>query len=140
MKIVGLIRDGCITISTIIGSCVALKGLSIWRKELKGKTEYELARRMLISAYKWKDAMEFVRNPFTFTFEYEDHPLDQINSNKTAQEEKYKEFLHIYENRLKPVVEAMRDLKIGIAEAKALWGEEMEEYIKPFRKCVSKFM
>ena len=45
-------KEIILTIAAIIGVVVAFVGLRTWRKQLKGNTEYELARRFLHSVYR----------------------------------------------------------------------------------------
>jgi len=41
---------------------VAALGLQAWRTQLKDKTEYELARRVLRAVYQVRDSRQAVRN------------------------------------------------------------------------------
>jgi hypothetical protein len=51
------------TLATVAAVTVGYMGLSTWKKQLKGKTEYQLARRCLIGIYKLRDAINEVRHP-----------------------------------------------------------------------------
>ncbi len=58
------------TLSNIIIGCSAAttaffawKGLSIWKNQYKAKNNHELARRLLISIYEYRDAIRYIRNP-----------------------------------------------------------------------------
>ena len=44
MQTASIIKDLLLSIAAIVTMFVALYGLNAWRKELKGKTEYEIAR------------------------------------------------------------------------------------------------
>ncbi len=58
------IRELVTIVSFIIGSYVALVGLSTWKKQIKGRTEYDLAKSALRTVYKAREAILFARNPF----------------------------------------------------------------------------
>jgi len=70
-ELISVIKDITTAIVAIIGVGVAIAGLSTWRKQIKGKTEYDLARRLLKSIYKIRDSIPAVRNPFQLAGEIE---------------------------------------------------------------------
>ena len=56
------------SICAVIGAVVALvatgiaaSGLRTWQKEMRGKDEYETARRLLRATYKVRNAFEYIR-------------------------------------------------------------------------------
>jgi hypothetical protein len=57
-------KDIFTVLASITAGIVAIIGLQTWKKQLKGKTEYELAQRLLMAVYKIRDAIYYVRNPF----------------------------------------------------------------------------
>jgi len=48
-------------IALIIGSYVALVGLTTWKRQIAGQAEYDLVRRVLTSAAKVEDMMAYTR-------------------------------------------------------------------------------
>ena len=56
-------RSVLVASAAITGVVVALVGLRTWRHQLKGKTEYELARRLLRAAYTVRGEFQRVRSP-----------------------------------------------------------------------------
>ena len=46
-----VIRSVVAIVVPLAALCVAIAGLSTWRRQLRGNTEYELARRLLRQAY-----------------------------------------------------------------------------------------
>lgn len=63
-KYVTLFKDVITCISALTATVVAILGLQAWKKQLKGKTEYELAQKLLYATYKLREAIAWVRNPF----------------------------------------------------------------------------
>lgn len=57
-SILTTIRDVIVTFSALIGAVVAVVGLSTWKKQIQGKEEYELARRLVRNAYKLRNALQ----------------------------------------------------------------------------------
>jgi Tfp pilus assembly protein PilO len=63
---VTLVKDIVTILATSIAAGVAVMGLQAWKKQLKGKTEYELAQRVLRAAYQFREALAWVRNPLIY--------------------------------------------------------------------------
>jgi len=53
------------SISLIIASITAIIGISAWRRELKGKKEYDLAEEALYLFYESRDRIRIIRNLFS---------------------------------------------------------------------------
>lgn len=64
MEITRLTLEIVNTLVIVGGAMIAVVGVNAWKKQLKGSTEYELAKRYLKSVYKIRDAIKYVRNPF----------------------------------------------------------------------------
>jgi hypothetical protein len=60
---VTLIKDVLTAIAAVGAASIGLLGLATWRKQLKGRTEYELARRLLVAVYRIRNAVSYLRNP-----------------------------------------------------------------------------
>src|SRR3989304_91489 len=58
------VKDIVTLISLAVAALVAIKGLQTWRRQLKGTADYDLAKRLLKAAYRLRDALQAVRNPF----------------------------------------------------------------------------
>ena len=74
-EVITIVRDIAATTGACIASFVAIKGLRTWQRQLKGNSEYDLARKLLVSAYKLRDAIEGFRAPFI-------HPMETANALK----------------------------------------------------------
>jgi hypothetical protein len=59
---VGLAKDAITGIAAGVASVVAVAGLHTWKRQLHGNTNYELARGLLRSAYKLREAIRWVRS------------------------------------------------------------------------------
>jgi hypothetical protein len=60
---VTIAKDVMTGIATIAAAVVATMGLHTWKRQLFGNSNYELSRRLLRSAYRLREAIQFVRNP-----------------------------------------------------------------------------
>lgn len=117
-----VVKDVVTTVAAATAGVVAIIGLKAWKKQLKGKTDYELARRYLRAAYKVRDAIKFVRNPFIPVEEMhiarkEDglEPAIGSTDNQTMR--------LVYDRRWKKLNEAVSDLDVELLEAEVSWGK-----------------
>lgn len=122
-------------LATVAGVLLAIKGFSSWKDQLKGKTDYELARRYLRAIYKVRDAIKFVRNPFI--------PAEEMGaalkeSGKEVNTGSHETSRAVYNLRWKKVNEAESDLKVELWEAEVSWGKNAIQAEKDFHTCIVK--
>ncbi|WP_345986983.1 hypothetical protein WCX18_07360 [Sulfurimonas sp. HSL1-2] len=130
---ISIVKDIVVALSAAGAALIAYKGLSTWQRELKGKSEYQLAKDVLRSAYKVREAFKHVRNPAIYVYEYPEDMLDQIGQLK--KEHRYAGTAHVYEVRWKKLDEAFAELEEKNLEALVEWGSEHQDTIVPLRKC-----
>ncbi len=129
----GAIKDVVLTGSAIATVIVASLGLNTWRRQLKGKSEYQLAKEVLMSVYRVKEAFIFVRNPVTSPDEYHEKMINPDGSLKN--EYKDKGLSIVFSKRFKKFEEAVTKLKEKHLEAQVEWGAESQDIINPLYKC-----
>lgn len=129
--------------TTIIGGmalCVAWQGLSTWRRQLKGNAEYDVARKLVLSAYKLRDALEGVRTPGIHPTEVA-HALKETGTSLEGTDERTSRRVQagaVYQLRWRPVQDAKSELRLNSLEARALWGDEVESAFREANECVCK--
>ena len=135
MDWVGLISASSIsTIGEIIvaGAAVfvalsAKKGLDTWWRQMRGEDEYKLARDLLSSLYKYRDAVYDIRRPWTFIQVSGKHP--DKNMEKTDEEKRiFNEILQKCERKWDTIVELRMHIYRDLVVSEALWGREL--YVK----------
>ncbi len=102
------VSGAIVALATAGGVVAAWVGLDTWKKQLRGTTEYELAKRVLMSVYGVRDSMRAVRDPFISPGEADD-----------AAEGDWE--LSAYQNRWGKFVEVARELDVGLLEAEVVW-------------------
>lgn len=140
MDIIQLIKDIVTIVATVAGAIIAGYGVDTWRKQLKGKTEYELARRLLKAVYKLREAIKIVRNPFIPSGEVYQALIDEGFSKEEIEKDETKILSRqdlVYKRRWEHISEANSNLKVEILEAEVIWGEEIKELTDELRKCIS---
>ena len=110
-------------VATAMGVLVAFMGLDAWKKQLKGKTDYELARRLLKAAYKLRNALSYVRNPWIPLAE-SIAALEAMGYSKDDYSDHRKSNGAVYTRRWEKVKEASADLDLEALEAEVSWGNE----------------
>ncbi len=109
---VSVARDFVVLAVSIVGAWVAVSGLSTWKRQLKGQTEYALARRLMTGVLRVRNKLRAVR---------EHGPFEDMKN--TLGE------------RLQAVDEAWVELETGVLEAEALWGYTAGQMLSKLRQC-----
>lgn len=126
---VSFLKDVVVVVAPATGAWVAVKGLNTWRRQLKGQSDYNLAKDVLINLYKYRDALFFVRHPLMTGTEL------TLPEGVNEKELKYAEVNYLrtqtaYQNRWDKVVEVRSKLLTNIVEIEALWGADLAELLK----------
>lgn len=136
---ISIAKDVITALTAITAGIVAVIGLRSWRRQLRGKTEYELARRVLRASLKVRDAIKHVRNPIKWGGEIS-HSLKEAGIDVQPNDSQFqaKSEAAVYQLRLKKLQEAMSDLEVELLEAEVSWGDDIVSKVLPLRKCIGK--
>ena len=108
-------------ISAIIIAAFAIYGIREWKRQMKGKTNYEIARRYLKASLNLRNAILYVRNPFIPVSEMQEalkeHGLDSVEYSDHV-----KTNIAVYSRRWKKVQEAWTNLEAELLDAETSWG------------------
>lgn len=127
------IKDVLVGLSAIFVIVFGYMGLTTWRKELKGKSEYQLAKEVLKSAYRVREAFKIVRNPAIFQNEYPEEMLDARGYLKPENE--HAGTVHVYQKRWEIMAEAFSRLEEHHLDAQVEWGATHQDKILKLRDC-----
>lgn len=128
-EIVALLKDLVLSGAAITGAVVAVKGLGTWQRQLKGQSEYELSRRILVSVFKYRDAINGVRHPAMWAYEMPSPPEDEAAKMSTEQVRFYGTS-KAYQARWDKVQAERTSLYADLLEAEAIWGAELKQLFK----------
>lgn len=126
-------------VSAIIVGVAAIYGVREWKRQLVGKTDYEIARRYLKTALRLRDAISFVRNPFVSLGEMQS-ALKEHGMDSEEYGDKQKTNLAVYSIRWKKVRDAWTDLEAEVIEAEVSWGREAFNVQKSLDMCVRELL
>lgn len=125
------IKDICLSIAAITAAMVAISGLKSWKKELRGRADFEIARSLIRATYKLRDEITYSRSPFTSANEFpaEYDPLDKTSDNEAEA------WAFVFTNRWKPIANAIQEFEAQTLEAEALWGQEIKDTAFELKRC-----
>lgn len=132
-----IIRDGVTTGAAGVAIYVGLAGLNAWRKQLKGKTDYELSRRYLKSVYRIRNEMnKYVRNPYIPLYEMRVARKEEgLEASDISGMDSETSRL-VYVRRWRRIMSATEEFETVLLEAEALWGQDAIEAQKDFDGCI----
>jgi hypothetical protein len=135
------IKDIATILSLGVAAFVAIVGLRTWRRQLKGTAEYELAKRVLKSVYRLRDALAQVRSPIITSGETEFALKDAGIELKPGDPSAHATSITVvYQFRWRKVVDAFHDLEVEAVEVEALWGKRPRDLIMELRKNVNSLL
>jgi len=120
-------RDLIVTGAAAVGAYVAIRGLDAWRSQLRGQSEYALAKRVLTLLQKYRDALRAARHPW---MEYT-LPDDDESQDLNREQRQYRGLQKAYEERWDRIAAARAELYPELLEARVLWGDTIDEALRP---------
>ena len=124
-EFIALFKDFVLSVAAITGAIVAVKGLGTWQRQLKGQSEYELARRILVTLYKYRDRIDGVRYPGMWPHEMPFPSEDEAKKMSAEQIQSYGTSM-AYQARWDKVQLERTSLNADLLEAEAIWGDELK--------------
>ncbi|MFQ2156064.1 hypothetical protein ACK33E_06450 [Aeromonas hydrophila] len=128
-ELVTLIKDLILSGAAIAGAVIAIKGLSTWKRQLKGQSEYELSRRLLVTLFKYRDAIAGVRHPVMWAYEMPSPPEDE-SKNMSREHIRFYGTSKAYQARWDKVQAERASLYADLLESEAIWGDELKKLFK----------
>jgi len=116
---------------------IAFWGLKTWRRQLKGKTEYKLARRLLKRVHELRDALFYVRMPF-FSPEETANAIKELEIQISEKDKNSRQISMkaVFQVRWNKINDAQSNLKVEELEAEVLWDLEVTNALKPLYENV----
>lgn len=135
-KIINIISDLITAVSSLVIAGLAVYGvLWEWKKQMRGKTEYDIARRYLKTALQLRDAMRFVRNPF-ISLEEMETALKENGFSSEDYKDNQKTNRAVYSTRWKKIMEARTNMEAELLEAEVSWGIDARKAQESLNKLV----
>ena len=125
-EILSVLKDLVLIIASLVGICVAIRGLNTWRRQLDGQADYDLSRRVLVSLFKLRDRIQNVRNPMMMAYEMPQPPEDE-RTRMSNEQIRFYGTRSAYESRWNSVDEVRLALYPDLLESEAIWGTELKD-------------
>lgn len=121
-------------IGLIIASLTAIYGVNEWRRELKGRREYELAEEVLTLVYDCRERLRAIRSPFSHTGE---GSTREVDANETPEQTELLNRAYIVFERYEQHREVFAKLFALRYRFMAVFGQESAEPLEGFRKSLN---
>jgi hypothetical protein len=131
-----LLKDIAVILAAGVAGYVGLRGLSAWRRQLAGRTEYDLARNILTALYKLRDAVKEVRNPLMLLALEPDLP-EQKPEEFSEAKKTWLVWVQEYNGRWAPVRQIGSELQVNLFEPEAVLGTAFKESISGINRLIA---
>lgn len=121
-------------ISVLVGIWVAVAGLGVWRQEFLSKRRIELAEEWLEAAYAFKDAIRFIRNPFSPVGEGSSRPKGESETKDDPTVAEAKNRGYVFYERYEKMRESITTFFKIKYRVMARFGRHTEEIYAKFHK------
>ena len=138
-EVVAIFKDIVLTLAAIVAGYVGIRGLDTWRRQLRGNTEYQLAKNMLGSVYELREAISSVRNPFMQYSKEPDLPEDKLKE-LSQREREWHALAQAYQRRWEPVPKATAKLDANLLEAEVVWGPAIRAKAAPLNRLTGELL
>lgn len=119
--------------AAIFAAYIGWRGLTTWERQSAGQQDHELARKLLVNAYSYRDSIRHARRPIMFGSELAIPPADRAE----AMSDDQKRFFGLrgaYIARLKAGEDAWAAIQPDLLQAEALWGEDVKSRFRALLK------
>lgn len=122
-----LTKDLVSIIGTFGALSIAVLGLFTWKRQLRGTSEYEVAKSAILKTYQLQQAIQAVRHPMLHL------KKEEVEAGNQLQEEQ-----RIYSERLSVVSDVWSELQAVRLESKVIWSNEAYVAFEGIQNCVGK--
>ncbi len=125
-EVISAVANAVTAGATLGAVVVAGFGLKAWKKELKGRADFDTARALVRDTYALREALAAYRSPMYSAAEF---PKGEVASAEG--------WAAMFQERWRPVSKALADFEAAAIEAEALWGQSARERTTRLRRCVN---
>jgi len=120
-----MVSAAAVTIAYYFGR----QGMKTWKRQLKGSSDHELARKALIELFRYREAIERARSPVMFGFETEltEDEAKGLDFSRRSHFGKRKG----YQKRFNRIAEAREPIHGTLLDSEAVWGKQLTALFKP---------
>ena len=112
------------TLATVGAVCIAWMGLTTWKAQIKWQTDHDLARRLLVEIYRFRDAVGAARSPRVSAHEMRDDDTSASPGIPTSKE-RHAGMRRAFQRRFSEIGINAPQLYALLLETEAVWGPEL---------------
>lgn len=120
-----LTKDLVSIFGTISAILIGVFGLTTWRRQIRGTSEYEIAKTAILKTYEVQEALQSLRNPVLYLSKTE------VEAGRRLDEEQ-----RIYRERMTYLNGKWAELQIIRLEAKVIWGKQAYDSFNEIQKLI----
>ncbi|MFC6439119.1 hypothetical protein [Bowmanella sp. JS7-9] len=120
-----LTKDVFSIIGTVGALIFAGFGLSTWKRQLRGTSEYELAKKSILLTYEVQQLIQGVRNPMLYLRK------EEVEAGRKIEEEQ-----RIYDERMKALYLKWAELQTVRLESKVIWSTNAHDCFNDIQKII----
>lgn len=124
--VIGVIANVVTAAAAGGAAMVAAVGLQAWKKELKGRADFDAARAMAKATYALREALNGYRSPLISGSEFPDGDMQSADA-----------YRFMYQNRWRRVADALSNFSSAALECEALWGSPAREKAGTMMLCMN---
>lgn len=136
---VAVAKDVVLAGAAIVASYVGVRGLGTWQRQLRGNTEYQLAKSMLVSVYEVREAIASVRHPFMQYSREPDLPQERLKD-LSQREREWHALSQAYQRRWDLIPAAKAKLDANLLEAEVVWGSDIRSRVTPLNRLIGELL
>lgn len=122
------VKELGLAIITWGGIYATIYGVSSWKKHLVEKDQYELAKRLLLCTYKYKEQMASLRNPMVSVSEYSERKFENENiTTSTDEHKKYENLIDVYRHRREKLLDIKHNILDAVYESQMLLNHDIKD-------------
>lgn len=130
-ELIAAISNIFVATSAIVVAIVAIVGVSQWRKEMIGKTKFDVAKKLAMLLYQYRNEFEAARSPFTFPGESADRVKGE---HETKDESSTIDEYYARKKRLLPLQKRLIEVMETSWEAEIVLDKEIKHLIEPLKQ------
>lgn len=123
-----IIKDWLTLIVAAVGVCIAWKGLRTWQRQLKGSSQFDVAKRLMLKVYQIRQDIEFCRESYRsiplLTHYKDGKPIPQ------SEQERYSSNREMWD-RYNVVAKTRNEIEFILFESEIILDKNVREVFQP---------
>jgi hypothetical protein len=134
-----IVNTGVAIVGLVLAVFGAVTGFRAWRRELRGTTQYQVARKLLRTAYRFEGTIAATRSPAFIDVDVMPHLPNRSESEHAAAALRLSDALRKdYNVRLRRLVDAEAALRLAERDAKVIFGSDASKAVESLHNIAMK--